>query len=581
MKAKPSLYRLWFQNPKWWFDPHDSFDDLITEQFQHLLDSDSQFTFNRNTSISLDLIEAIEYILIHDQLPRHVYRKEPADHIIAYHLIKAQEVSQHILEQYTYWNTAISATEWCFIMLPLRHSNKFKLCNQTLQNAWDLLRMYRENDAESYTTIKRFIKATYQHMPNASRDIDFEYHEHYPSKKETRRCCYEFDIDLTPYSRILKFAPTTATLMLDIKSNNTLLNSFKPFVNDFLNAVESSGGASTFIISLSGGVDSMLCSYLAYKLILQKSRHDKNNRKHVVHAVHVNYKNKKDCDVDEEFVREWCFALQIPLTVRRIHEIQRTPCMANEMRDIYETYTRNVRYSTYKHVAQMYNNDVDGNRTEMPCVILGHNKDDCFENILTNLSYVQKYENLKGMTTIARQDGIMFVRPLLDRSKLEIRKCAEDNMIPHLHDSTPTWSQRGKIRDIVVPALNEMDHRCIPGMFQLSNVMTELHEIVDNNVERWCKNTKTQGDQPGPTRTARLDIELSELTISLLHWKKFLSCVTGMCPPTKSLGVLTSHLSQCKRTNIHPNKYNIVVSKHVSMSIATMKNNIELCIRWQ
>ena len=66
--------------------------------------------------------------------------------------------------------------------------------------------------------------------------------------------------------------------------------------------------------------------------------------------VHINYCNRTTSDREEEFVKAWCDYMRIPLYIRRIEEINRPLCMENNLRDIYEYYTRNVRYSTYKTV---------------------------------------------------------------------------------------------------------------------------------------------------------------------------------------------------------------------------------------
>ena len=42
------------------------------------------------------------------------------------------------------------------------------------------------------------------------------------------------------------------------------------------------------------------------------------------------------------------------------------------------------------------------------------------------------------------------------------------------NDSTPSWSERGKIRDILVPNVNKVNQDIIPGLCNLSNYMTEL-----------------------------------------------------------------------------------------------------------
>ena len=56
-------------------------------------------------------------------------------------------------------------------------------------------------------------------------------------------------------------------------------------------------------------------------------------------------------------------------------------------RDIYEDITKKIRFDMYKKICEKHN-----------CVIaLGHNKDDCIENIFANIAKQQKMIILKGM----------------------------------------------------------------------------------------------------------------------------------------------------------------------------------------
>jgi len=125
-------------------------------------------------------------------------------------------------------------------------------------------------------------------------------------------------------------------------------------------------------------------------------------------VVMINYTNRASAYDEEAFVTDWVNSMGYPLHVRRIEEINRKPCVETDMRTTYEKYTRRVRFSTYKTIASD------------ALVVMGHNKDDCLENILQNIGNCHKYENLSGMDTLVVQDGISFFRPLLDISKEDI-----------------------------------------------------------------------------------------------------------------------------------------------------------------
>jgi tRNA(Ile)-lysidine synthase TilS/MesJ len=205
----------------------------------------------------------------------------------------------------------------------------------------------------------------------------------------------------------------------------------------------------------------MVCSYLLKQIPNIK-----------LCAVHIDYYNREECEKEEELLIWWCNTiLNIPLYIRRIDEINRPKCMEYELRDLYESYTKDVRFTTYINI------------NDNPFIILGHNKDDTIENIFTNTASCSHYENLLGMTSISNQSykekNICFLRPLLNISKSDIYQYAINHNIPFLQDSTPKWSQRGKIRDIVRPALIEWNPLIFDGLIAVSEKMSQMTLLLD------------------------------------------------------------------------------------------------------
>jgi tRNA(Ile)-lysidine synthase TilS/MesJ len=111
-------------------------------------------------------------------------------------------------------------------------------------------------------------------------------------------------------------------------------------------------------------------------------------------------------------------------------------------------------------------------------VVMGHNKDDCLENILQNISSRHKYDNLIGMDVCTRQNGVTFFRPLLAVSKNAIVNYARRHNIPFLPNSTPPSCHRGKIRNEVVPCLDAWNDRFIPGLFAVSDIVRTMNTLV-------------------------------------------------------------------------------------------------------
>ena len=190
-----------------------------------------------------------------------------------------------------------------------------------------------------------------------------------------------------------------------------------------------------YTISISGGSDSMLCCYIAVRL------------GYTVIALMIDYGNREEHLKEIDFVAFFCKQLNVPFYIRYIN-IQRTV----DMRDFYEKVTKNIRFNSYKYL----NNPV----------ILGHNKDDCFENIITNIASLKSSDNLFGMKSVSEIMGVTIIRPILYIPKHNIVELCNMYNIPFLLDSTPKWSRRGMIRDNIVPVLNEFDMNLIPRMIE-------------------------------------------------------------------------------------------------------------------
>jgi len=92
------------------------------------------------------------------------------------------------------------------------------------------------------------------------------------------------------------------------------------------------------IVSLSGGVDSMVLIWLLYQM---KLRDIINN----VFAVHIDYGNREVSKQEAAIVEQWAGFLNIEIFTRRLHFIKRDGTIE---RSVYEEVTRRCRFATYK-----------------------------------------------------------------------------------------------------------------------------------------------------------------------------------------------------------------------------------------
>jgi tRNA(Ile)-lysidine synthetase-like protein len=440
----------------------------------------------------LDKKYGVGVILLYDQISKHIQRAKP-------NFLPIDSISElaqkYCLSVYTKWNTELTPNEFCFVMLVFRHKKTFLDVKFVIQETWLRLKTCDKTVQPIY---KRFLRATYEraivqtqntqpikYCPSLqSGDVD--------SKFDQLIKTHSSILDEKCFQKLKSLPTSKKSLIQKIKSELAKLSNEK------------------FILSISGGVDSMICSW-----ILSVNKID-------FCCVHINYFNRPESDEEEQFVIDWCNLLNVDLYVRKIDEINRPECMEWELRDLYENYTRNVRYLTYLKVSEHKSNQV----------ILAHNQDDCFENILTNISKKSKYDNLTGMEFNSETNFlghvINFIRPMLSITKSEIYQFAHTIKIPFLWDSTPKWSQRGKIRDEVRPVLEKWNNNLIEGFFELSVQAKESNKIVELYVNEWIKKIVDM----------TIVMSIPELPITKLFWKLLLEKLKFKCSPQSLEGLI-------------------------------------------
>jgi tRNA(Ile)-lysidine synthetase-like protein len=487
----------WLGNSKWWFSKTEKIDNYIINKYEYLLDLEPDIT----------KYNFLSYIVLYDQIPRHIFRHQDGNHIILYFLNKAID----IINMYKNEVNNLNEIEWTFFMLPLRHTNTKDNILYVLNEAWNNKFLYNNK-----SLLKEFIIATYK-KANFGEELN-------------EKVSLTFNHDILDYNPLQKINLNFGNY--DFENHNFNL------IEKYIKKIG--------IISLSGGVDSMVC--LVYCMTMYP---DINWV-----CVHINYKNRGVADDEAEFIANFCYKHNIKLYVREITEINRNKCMLNDisMREIYEDYTRKIRFNTYKAVC------------DDPIVILGHNKDDTFENILTNITYKCKYNNLKGMEEYSVCDDITFLRPLINVPKNDIYQFAQKHNIPYVKNSTPDWSQRGKIRNNIIPVLNNWDKRVVPGLFNLSENIQDMYLIMESNVNIIVNKFRLNNNS--------YELELSQNEfINYLHkliWKEIIYKLFNCYPSNKSLIALIERLNLWLKQKKHTK---IVINKNIIMKITPMTNN--------
>jgi len=221
----------------------------------------------------------------------------------------------------------------------------------------------------------------------------------------------------------------------------------------------------SIIVSLSGGVDSMvIADVLAY---LKRS----GGYPHLdIVAIHIDYANRPESMAEANYVEKYCRQHGIRFIVRRIDEITR----GVTARDEYERQSREVRYDLYRKVAQEC---ATKHSQSAVGVMLGHHRGDLRENVLSNAHKGCGPLDLSGMTAVSQNDGVIIYRPLLPLEKSEVFDYSHRYGVPYFKDTTPTWSTRGKLRNKLLPLLEEIYGE--GSMNNLSTLAAESDECRD------------------------------------------------------------------------------------------------------
>lgn len=231
------------------------------------------------------------------------------------------------------------------------------------------------------------------------------------------------------------------------------------------------------IVSLSGGVDSMaIASVLAYL------RDNCGFTQLYLAAVHIDYGNRPESSAEASYVQRYAKDILAFDTciVRRIDEVTR----GVTKRDEYEQYSRNVRYDLYRQtVKECITACEENNPNRKICevgVMLGHHRGDVVENVISNSNKGCGPLDLSGMTSLSKNDGVTIYRPLLPLEKVDVFAYSHKYGVPYFKDTTPFWSTRGKLRNKLIPLLEEVyGDGCLSNLAALAQESDQARELFN------------------------------------------------------------------------------------------------------
>lgn len=232
-------------------------------------------------------------------------------------------------------------------------------------------------------------------------------------------------------------------------------------VSDYIRTHGLIDDEETILVGVSGGVDSMVCLTVLYRLGFD------------VEAFHVNYGLREGAAGDEALVRDWCERATptIPLHVRHLDAEERAERTGESLQE-------SARILRYEGMAECAKNSGG------VVVAVGHHRDDQAETLLLNLLRGTGPEGLAGMPPsrpMQSAPSVDLVRPLLGISRSAIEQFADDEEIPWREDPTnrdPAYD-RTVIRSNVIPLLQKH----FPGASEnIARAADLMHRYVETTV---------------------------------------------------------------------------------------------------
>ena len=228
---------------------------------------------------------------------------------------------------------------------------------------------------------------------------------------------------------------------------------FKKKVQSYINRKSLILPKQKVIVTLSGGPDSV--ALLRVLLTL---------RYHVI-AAHCNFHLRGiESDRDEEFVRNLCNQLHVPLYVKSFKTID----YANENHLSVEMAARELRYTWF---------DVLKTETNADIIAVAHHRDDSVETVLLNLI---RGTGINGLRGIQAKNGYI-VRPLLEVSRDEILTYLDELHQTYVTDSTNLVDEvkRNIIRLDVIPILKRMNPSVNDAIIDTANHLSDVAKVYN------------------------------------------------------------------------------------------------------
>lgn len=221
-----------------------------------------------------------------------------------------------------------------------------------------------------------------------------------------------------------------------------------------LDAINPDFRSQKYLLAVSGGVDSMVLSYLFKVSGLE------------FNIAHVNYHFRgEDSDLDQKLVEDFCENHDIKFHLKDVSEEEKSKMKSLQM------WARKIRYDFFFDLV---------NEENLDFIVTAHHLNDDLETFLINLS---KASGIKGLSGIPANENAV-LRPLLPFSKEEIYDFAKVNKIEFREDLSNQKSDylRNKIRNEITPKILETNDHFLENFGKSLSYLKETKSFVEEKI---------------------------------------------------------------------------------------------------
>ena len=243
----------------------------------------------------------------------------------------------------------------------------------------------------------------------------------------------------------------------------------------------SESGLTSVGAGVSGGPDSMVMLHILLEVCA------KTGTSLFVLTVDHNMRSGTVSAEDSDFVVDYCRRLSSKQPFKLLCEKKTVPAgqikqIADDRKKGSEEAARKVRYSLFEQFISEHN---------LSCFCIAHNQDDQLETLFQR--FLQGSPIISSLGISERRDA--FLRPLLNVSKQQILRYAEENRIPYRTDGTNLLSDyyRNRIRNKLFPVLNEFFPGWKTGVLHGAEKNRDFVTVIENLMQdiSWQKDNGT------------------------------------------------------------------------------------------